>query len=654
LPHLNEEDLVQVWRGRLARGIEERKKISNEVWEPNLAAYRGELRPSDDIWDEDDVWVHSELVFSAIRSAVPTLLYQNPKWSLTPKKPILEDSKDISWERAKSQELWVDHVWGETKGNRQVRNAIVDSFLALGCIRVGYHPVFADDEKRGEFEFDEQTGDLIYDGEDTEGNPLPRLAKGELAVDEDGNFIFDDDTGLPVLHPGKLLSETFSVESVRWDRFVFDTEGGSDYRKHRWVAEEWVRPLNEIREDPRSPEAVRDKIRATESLDSRIADPSKPEMFASTVPDADVSMAALEDGLRVRGWTIYDFVEDRMYELAEHVQDGHNETFLLNQRIPESMEHGPYVFLKWNEDPGRWYPRTDVEGAAKLELEHNLTRSQILSHRLSAKPRTFEVANEGFVDDLEREKYASGPANEVVKVKTKDGVFQSEKSRLDGAFFTSPPEILAMFSQIMGVSTEQQGVSKADSATQASIAASGADLRNSDRRDNLVHEFISDIGRKLLQAGAAHADGSIWAKVQTSPDDPQPFTFTEVNPNDLKGEFNVDVAIGSTLAQNSQTRVQILERMVLLISQNPLIAASRTLMERMFNAIDINDDKLLDELQALGLQVLQQQGISEVGEEGGDPEAAAAGGGEIPEDIKNQFVDVINQAAGTPTGAPSN
>ena len=33
------------------------------------------------------------------------------------------------------------------------------------------------------------------------------------------------------------------------------------------------------------------------------------------------------------------------------------------------IEMAPYRFLKFNEDPGKWYPRPDAVGMAKLEEE---------------------------------------------------------------------------------------------------------------------------------------------------------------------------------------------------------------------------------------------------------------------------------------------
>ncbi len=420
MKHTKEEH-VAIWRNRLNIAMEERRNEDQEVWQPNLLSYRGELRPNENVWDNTDPWVSVDLVFAAVRASLPSLLYQNPKFSVTPKKPQIEAGVDKSWDQAYSTQLWLQHVWGETEGNAAVRRAILSAFLDLGVIKVGYRPDFEDDDMRGVFATDEE-GNYISGGTDkATGYVLPELEKGDYLRDGDGEIIFDEEMGLPLLHPGTLQGEKFFVEWVPVQNLLFDPEGGNDFQRHRWIAEEWVRPLDDVRNDPRYSPSVRRAVEATDKMGAKPGDQEAlkgANKWSGTVVNDSTAIACDMDGQRVRGWTIYDFEKGRMIEIAKHVESGRNDIPLLDMPMPEGMKHGPYVFLRYNEDPGRFYQKTDVESARKLELENNITRSQMLNHRNQSRPRWFEVRGSGFDSDLEREKFTNGPSNTPSLIRT--------------------------------------------------------------------------------------------------------------------------------------------------------------------------------------------------------------------------------------------
>lgn len=662
---------VNVWRKRIKIAQEVRDK-EKQIWDKNLLSYRGKLKPDERIWCPEDPWVSVELVHSSIRASIPSLLYSNPGWTVYPRKPMIEmgpggEMIDMSWENARSKELWLDSVWRETRGNEHVRVAMISAFLAFGAVKVGYSPDFEDCDTRGEYAYDDN-GDLIPTGDtDEDGNELYKLEQGDYLRDEEGEPYYDDDTGLHVLDPGLLQREHFFVEWVPWDNLLFDPEGGNNFKNHRYVIEEWCRPLDHVRYDPRYNPRLRLQVRAATSV--------RQELFRageSSSPDGaqeplDVEAAANVDEERVRGWDIYDFEERRMMVLVEETPGSRvNDEYLLDTSIPEGVEHGPFCFLKWNEDPGRWYPKTDAEAMAKIELEYNLTRSQMLTHRNQSRGRYLETMNGGFAGEdggeLERQKFVSGPSGTVVKVKSPDGITPARKDALSGDFFQSIPNIRLDFAEVAGQPGEARGVADADTATQASLLAANADVRNNDRRDNLTQQFLIDIGTKLLQSAQAHASQVQWIKVAQKPDDPHPFEFKEVTPEDLDGEFDCGVVMGSTQPRNSAARVQLYERIILMIAQNPHIAASPTLMRRMFEAIDLKDEQLISEITNIGQQALAAMGVTPAPGPGGAPGMAATDPNQVIGQIANQYLGARglpttsepNAAAGIPTGARMN
>lgn len=646
-----ESERVSIWRSRIktAQDIREREKAT---WNKNLLAYRGRLKPNERMWHSEDPWVSVEMVHSSIRAAIPTLLYSNPAWTIQPTQPEMDaGGRDISWEKAKAKQLWLERAWDDTKGNQHVRVAMVSSFLAFGCIKVGFAPDMADDDVRGEFEYGED-GELTPDGPpDDKGNQLYVLAKGEYLKDADGEIVFDKETFQPILHPGTIMRELFFTEWVPWENMLFDPEGGNVFRNHRYVVEEWVRPLEQVQDDPNYRPTLRKRIRPNTSIRGEALGESVEEFNAGFY---DPKLAAERDQARVRGWDIFDFETNRYMVLVDETEGagGLNDQFLRDERTPDGIKHGPYSFLKWNEDPGRWYPRTDVEGMAKLELEYNTTRSQMLTHRNQSRARYLEVKNAGFDDieggAIEREKFVSGPSGTIVRVKSAEGIVPARKDALDNAFFQNIPNIRMDYAEVAGLPGESRGVADADTATQASLLASGADIRNNDRRDNLLQAFLGDIARKLLESAQANATQVQWARVAPEENSPNPFAFREIKPEYIQGDFDLSVVMGSTMPKNSSSRVQLLERIVTMIAQNPHIGASPTLMRRMFDAIDIRDKDLIQELEALGRKAAESLGLAPA-------EGGATAPGQGLGQIANQHISGgINAAAGTPTGARIN
>lgn len=639
-----ERDLVSVWRRRRDRSIELRRG-QKQIWDKNRLSFLGKLKPKETIWAAEDPWVSVELVHSAIRAALPSLLYANPKFRLTPRKPDIVDGEDVSWEKARSAELWLQHVWNESEANTHIRCAITSAFLDLGACKFGFAADYADDEMRGVIEYDD-AGAPIIDRVTDEGM-VPRLTRGEFLMDEDGELIYDEDTNLAVPHPGRIQREQFFVEWISADSVLFDPEGGNVFKGHDWVIEEWTRKLDQVKADPRIPAHLRNEIRANSRLDTQ----GELKTGLGEVQAIEGINPSEVDDLRVTGFDVYDFVNDRYYVVADNAGDEEmNDFFLVDRRIPVGLEKGPLRFLKFNETPGEWYQKTDAEGMAKLELEYNITRSQLATHRNQSRARYLEVANNGFAGanpEVEREKFLSGRSGVVVQVKSPDGIVPARKDAVGNDFFAAIPQIKDDFREVSGQPGGADTVADADTATQASLLSASADVRNNDRRDNLVATFITDIGRGILQSAAANVTEVQFVKVRKSDEDPLPFEFKQINPEDLAGEYDVEVVIGSTAPKNSQKYVQQLQQLVLLISQNPIIGQSTVLMKRMFDAIDFQDDKLIAELKAIGEQAAQAAG------------QAPAGGGTnptqtLPQQNANQNGSFPSGAGGSPTGAPIN
>ena len=640
---LTKKERVQVWRSRIRYGQDRRTAFFEGEGEGKppgadfaIEVYRGASKP--DWWCEEDPWCHVGKLKSAVRAAIPSLMYANPRFRVFAKRVDLdENGVDVSYQRAKAKELWLNHVWRESNAQQHVRAGINNAFFAIGSIKCGYLCDFEDDDKRGVFERDEAGNYVLDDAGD------PMLERGQFLKDEDGEVIRDE-YGFPLAHPGRLTKEKWFVSAMDPKLCIFDTESGVDFFQHRFFIEEWVRPLADVKNDSRFSPAARKRLVATETLSS---EGKKRQVVFGKEPLTDGKEAAKSDEERLRGYDIYDFQNDRYMVLPECGTGDENEEFLLDAKMPRGMEQGPARHLKFTEDFGsEWYPIPDATDMALLNQEYNITRSQEMIHREHTKSRYFEgpgaFDQQGANAEEERAKFAHGPDGTLIKVNDVNAILPAQKAHLDPSFQNATIKIAMDFNEVGGMPGEMRGVADSETATQASILASGAEIRMSDRRDSQVQIWLCEIARALLISGQANAelDTVVMEKIAEATGGVLPFRQVRLTPEELLGEFEVEVEVGSTLQKNDPRTGVAVRELMSTISQNPWIGQVKGLTRRALDAINL-DPVIADEIARFAESAAQAQ----------------AGG---PPDQQQQVLgDTVagglpNMAAGMGTGAAVN
>lgn len=613
-------------------------------WQPGcnfaIKAYRGDTRPK--WWCDEDIWVEVNKVKAAIRAALPALLYSNPEYKVW---PSATDTEQDAYERAKAKSLWLNHVYRETNGNAHVRNAIQNAFFSLGVIKAGYLCDFEDSPQRGEFARTEN-GEYILDE-----NGDPTLEQGEFLTDEKGEIIRDAD-GIPVLHPGTICKEQWFIQAVDAAMMLFDVDSGPDFYQHRFVIEEWVRPLEQVKADPRFPKSKRDKLVSTGNI--RSSNTQRKDIFVKSENDSVMesdNVAIEKDEARLRGYDIYDFEKNELRVLPEGGVGDENEEYLLRRTIPAGQEHGPYRVLKFTEDAGlEFYPIPDAIDMARVSQEYNITRSQMAIHREHTKTRFMEIEGayngEGINADDERAKWAHGPDGVSIRVSAPNMVLPAPKPQLDNSFMQAVPNIAADFNEVGGMPGESRGVADADTATQASILATGAEMRANDRRDNQVNTFLNEIGRMLLMSGQANAelDTLTMEKIEAATGQ-IPFKPVKLTPEELTGEFEVEVEIGSTRPKNDPRVIQQILSFMAAFGQTPGIGLIPSVVRRLLDGMGL-DAKAADEIFDAAKAILQSQQAPQ-----GSPEAPAGPQGQV---LPDALMGQMNAAGGAYTGAPTN
>ena len=650
------EDKVKVWRARLDYARRRRDLFFKgqgtdddglRIGAPGanfaMEVFRGNSRPP--WWNPEDAWIHIGKLKAAIRSAVPMLLYKDPQFQVYPVAVDVEQGADVAYDRSMAKALWLRHWWKESHGTQHARIGIQNAFFNIGCAKAGYRCHFQDDESRGVFARDED-GNYILDE-----NGDPTLDRGQYATDEDGEILRDAE-GFPQLHPGTVCKEEWFVEVVDCRNMLFDVDSGPDFFQHRYVIEEWVRPLSEVKDDPRFSKARRDRLTATETRGGAVSH-RKTESPGLMLSPSMINSAVEEDEAMVRGYDIYDFQNDEYLVLPECGVGENNEEFLLEGPMPPGMEHGPFRFLKYTEDVGaEWYPVPDATDMAIVNQEYNITRSQMMIHREHTKTR-YEVMDGTFTGDgisaeEEMAKLSHGPDAAFVRVSRQGGIQPVNKAPLDNSFFQAVPNIAADFNEVGGMPGEMRGISDADTATQASIMATGAEIRADDRRDNQVQTWLQEIGRVLLMSAQANADlDTVVMEKVAEQTGVLPFKPIRLTREELVGEFEVNVAMGSTMQTNSPQSLLRVTQMLTALGQNPGLGMYRGLMRRMVEGLNL-DPSLVDEIEKVSQELLAQQN----GETQAPTSPQMAGGQQILE----QFLPngTMNPSGGVGTGGSVN
>lgn len=631
-----ELDRVAVDFARIDRAKAVRSR-NIEIWDENLRYYLGNQWGNTDL-GENEMQLTINKIFPFVRAQLPALMFSVPHFSVNSTRGSVDPAVADAREHLLNFKFSADH------GGFAARMSILSAFLAYGCIKVGYTPTFVDNPKAGEYETDAE-GNLIIEAQTPDGNFIPKLSRGDFMRDGNGNIIFDDD-GMAVLHPSDFISEEdFFVRWVPYSMLLFDPEGTNDFRTHRWVAEEWIRPTEEVRRDPLLKNVS--KIEPSETVrDSPLDDPITDQPLGIDVEGVD-NMFATEsvekDKGRTRGWTIYDFDKKQIRVVVNTSNQGTGtpklDRYIREDPMPPEMwskspkSGGPFHFLNFNETPGDWTALTDVEILLPLQDEINLTRSKISTHFRRADRKY--VYEEGFIDD-EREwsKLLGGGDMSFAKVSDVNLARPLEQAPMDNAIFAALPNTDKDFDELGG-SGEQRGVARADSATQAAVLENRQQARESDRRDNLIRAHLISVASGLLKSMQANMTIPMAVRI-SDPKHPNAYTFNGVvQPGDIDGDFDVSIDVSSMQPRTNpiyrQQVLSLLQQIIVPMMSNPLGLQFLTpsFLDEMFEIFELGNTQIADELAAIAEKIgaqaqAAQQGMSPQAETGAQGQVAGS------------------------------
>ncbi len=500
------------WIGQVSRGKAFRSQYAHEPeWATWRRWYRGEWNPK---------ILPSNVYFKTIRTLIPRIYYRNPSVSITPSKPGIENLLLCKLlERADNKLLEVMGFKEQMK--RAVQHAVM---FGTGGLRLGYGAEFTPTPE------DIETTDPDVGGK----RSRKRLEYNDL--------VHPNMPWALAAHPGSIVVP----------------HGSTDIHSTRWICYETVRPLDDIKADPRF-----------ENVKDLMAGVSEGRLLARTQP------TAVRDREGVVLWEIRDKKTNAVFVMAPHAVNTRTEDKVLfydeddltiNRRLP-------FYPLIFNTDDEVFWGIPDSQIIAPQQGEKNEIRTQLRNHRRVSIAKFLSLIGEITPD--EESKLIDGNAGAIVHVKTRDGVVPLNLTGIEQvirALENNEHVVDKDIQELLGLGVNQYGEyapGSADrSATEANIVNQATMIRIDERRDacaDLLVQLVADMNHTIIERwdtemvlDVVGPQGvPIWISVQP-----------ELMRNAI---YDVKVDPDTSLPQTKQLREQRANVMYERLKLNPLI-----------------------------------------------------------------------------------
>jgi hypothetical protein len=511
---MKQSDRLQFYRDEVRRSKSWRSDEGyDRDWKRYIDLYRGKQYDTD--LPGDKLMVN--LVFSTINTMAPAVAVNNPKFVVNARKP------DKAAQAVVTEEI-LNYLWRQWRYQSEFRLAVNDQLICgHGWCKVGYKFTKPPEEKKvdaTEPDMNSAGGDVgIDDREDVEGN-----VESEMHIDDDRPFV-----------------ERISP----FDMFV-DPDARNP-KEMAWIAQRVWRPVQDVQVDDRYLPAARRKVSARgwsrwSTGDGDAREGEQPNKGAKSFCEI------IE---------FYDIRRGTMCVFALDSDDTGNESgFLIKPRPMPYASGQPFEMLRNYEVADHFYPIGDVEQIEPLQLELNETRTQMMNHRKKfqrkwlyerdAFDREGVQALEADVDNTMIPVMSDGnPANVIAPLPAV--ITPSE-------FYDQSAMISNDIDRVSGVTDYQRGASANTmkrTATEAAMIQDSANARAQDRLAS-IEGSLGRLGERIIGLMQQFLTGDQVARIVTMPGR----AWVPYDRDYIQGEFDFEVAAGSTEPQNETFRRQ--------------------------------------------------------------------------------------------------
>lgn len=532
LPHLTKKDTLKRYRMRVEGVKSWRDEEQYEkTWERLRDVYR--LKNYAEVSDDDRIVV--AVAFATINVIEPSIAINHPKYTVTANS---EDEAD----QATIAEAVLNYWWKHHDFQPQVRHAAKDFLIyGHGWLKVGYRYV------EGEKPIDPDTlaelhADLSSQA-DVYASQNPEHAH-ELPSDQD---IAEQ---MPHTDTVVLEDRPFVERISPFDVFV-DPEA-TNLDDARWLCQRVVRPIEEVKSDPRYKVSVRNKLEA----DGSVKWQNEKSRFHIEVEAGRVTL-----------WEFYDLVRKTMCVFADT-----GDSFLVDP-APMPYAYGlPFVMIRDYDVPDQFYPIGELEALEPLQNEINETRSAMVRARKESI-RKYVYHEQAFGPEG-LAALRSDRDNTAIKVNDAVPLTESikpmEQVPINAELYKHSDTILSDLDRVSGVSEYQRGElpEVRRTATEASIIQDAANSRAADKLAT-IESALSHVGRRLLMLAQSYMTGDQTAR-KTGVDGTH--VWVKFKRSDIQGEFDFSVEAGSTQPMNDtfkrQQAIQMMQMLAPLLQAN--------------------------------------------------------------------------------------
>lgn len=314
----------------------------------------------------------------------------------------------------------------------------------------------------------------------------------------------------------------------------------------RWVAQRMTLPIDELEDNP-----LLDGDVVPDGGDHFLGG----EEVNPTLMDDDVELVTAEDPEVLRTATIYEFYDMRTRTMLVFQLDA--EEPLYEGELPYSHRYPPFVHLRgYHPNGNAFWAFGELENIASIQTQLNeFVAVELDNARRSGNKylaRTQHLSKEA------REALESDASDVVVpvndnNVQLSDVVIALERKGTHPDTFKAKDDLIAAMQQVTGINDFQAGGTGADrmAATTAAVVDGVATLR-AQQKVSQVEEAHAQVGQLMLLLMQEFLDKERVIRIAGT--DGQ--AWVNVAPQDLVGEYRVQVEGGSTRAINPATRQQ--------------------------------------------------------------------------------------------------
>lgn len=526
------------WKARLE--VAHRK---HKVIEKNIDLWRRYYRG--DQWSEQSGAGYNEktvenMVFSNIRTIMPSINLNNPKIYCKPTKKPYVGKDGVVFDTIGASLYWeilMNHYYRHLRIKREIDKSLADALIGpWGLVQLGYT---VETEK-------------VQGGEQIEIN---ELIKGE---------------------------SVFVVRRSPKD-FRFDTEATDSHLEDaRWIAFRWVKPLEDVKANPRYDNTRRLKANMRCKTDG-FEKPGDPVMHKA-ISDHDYGdYGDSEVWQRVEGWDIWD---KKTHRMMTYVKD--HDRFIYEGRWPIDIEGFPIEIIYFNENPDDAVPISDIEIYRSAQDELNRIHSCQLDHIKRISQRKY-LAMENALDPDEMEKLKHGGDGTVVTMRVRDGIEPLKDATISQDIYIVQNGLKNNIREAAGLSAFEKGISqKYDTAAEPTLIGQGTASLRAERLATL-EDYVRRVVKKMSviiaqtmdthniplneeQFALVHKQApEKLARIVREDGAQVLYPWISLDREGLTGDYDFEIEVGSTQPTNDATRKADALALYKLMAENPFI-----------------------------------------------------------------------------------